>query len=217
MGNGIYAIVCISSNRIYIGQAKDTTRRITRHKMWLRHNTHFSKELQDDWNKYGENYFFFKKIEENKEFDEEMRLDKEKFWIDFYINDKNYDVYNVRYEGHHFSEEGRKRVSESSKKMSKENHPMWGKKGCWKDKKRPEGFGKQISESLMGHKVSDESKKKMSDAKKGKEPCNKFPLTPELLDDIQKGLTHKEFVEKYNMSQNTYYRIKKELKTKSQQ
>lgn len=197
-----------------MGQSSKIERRLTRHKMWLRQNEHFSQELQDDWNKYGEEYFFIKIIEKSKHLAERDRIEKEEKWINFYRNNGAFAVYNLRYKGHHISEEGLRRISEASKKMAGENHPMWGKTGYWNGKKRPDTFGKKISEALKGHTVSEEARRKMAEAKLGKEPPNKFPLTPELLGDIKNGISYKDFVSKYGQSINTLKRIKRELKTK---
>lgn len=55
-----------------------------------------------------------------------------------------------------------------------------------------------------------ETRKRISKAKRGKEPHNKFPATPELLKDIENGISYKEFEAKYGKSRNTLKRIKKE-------
>ena len=214
MSNGVYAIACLRSKKIYIGQAVNIEKRITRHKMWLRQGVHFSKELQGDWDKHGEDNFFIKVLEKNKAFTEKKRLEREEYWISHYKEGDAINVYNIRYEGHWISKEGRTRISEAAKKMSGENHPMWGKEGYWKGKSRTNENKKKISESLQGHPVSDEARRKMSEAKKGKTPLNKFPTTPELLQDITNGISYKDFEAKYGKSKNTLKRVKQELKGK---
>jgi group I intron endonuclease len=260
---GIYMIHNVVSNKVYIGQTVNINHRFVQHSGELRRGVHENTALQCDYDNYGKQslrYVVLEMIDKNKD---GILDEREIYWINFYKNLSDYDVYNLTngglsgykrseetkkkislsktgsylsdetkekirqanigdknpkyWLGKHRSEKQKQKQSEAMKgKMSGENHPMYGKEGYWKDKKHPKEFGKQISQTLMGHKVSDESKKKMSDAKKGKEPCNKFPLTPELLEDMQSGINRQAFVEKYRMSVNTFYRIKKELKTKSQ-
>lgn len=59
MNPGIYAIINLHNNKVYIGQARclDTRRRHHFHK--LRHNTHKCGHLQAAFNKYGEAGFRF--------------------------------------------------------------------------------------------------------------------------------------------------------------
>jgi len=62
----------------------------------------------------------------------------------------------------------------------------------------------------QGTKASLETRRKQSQAKVGKEPHNKFPVTPEILQDIENGISYKAFEEKYGKSRNTLKRIKNE-------
>lgn len=235
---GIYGIFNISNNCIYVGQSSNVHYRLRKHKEMLKRNVHFNEQMQEDWNICGEKIFCFDVLEV---IDDKKHLDeKEIFWTEYYKNNTSCNVYNINigrklsestkeklrqanlgdnnpkyWLGKHRSEEQKQKQSKAMKgKMAGENHPMWGKEGCWKGKTRPEEFGKKISEALKGHAVSDESKRKMSEAKKGRESPKKFPLTQELFEDIKNGLSYNDFVLKYGNSKNTLYRIKKELKAK---
>lgn len=61
---GIYEIRNIINNNYYIGSAKNINRRWDRHRSGLRHNKHENVYLQRAWNKYGEEKFTFKVVEE---------------------------------------------------------------------------------------------------------------------------------------------------------
>jgi len=212
MANGVYRILCIKNNAIYIGEAQNTSKRLTKHRYFLKNNIHYSKLLQSSWNEYGKEYFVFDIIEKDQEFKREDRIKREEYWINFYKNDGMFKVCNIRHGDIYISEEGKKNCAKKmSERMSGEKHPMWGKEGYWNGKQRPEEFKQKVSNSLKGHTVSDEARKKMAEAKKGKDPHNKFPITPELLEDIKNGISYKDFEAKYGKSKNTLKRIKQEL------
>ena len=62
MQSGIYKIYNIKSKRYYIGQSIDVAHRIKTHKKELKKNIHVNKDLQQDFNNYGEEFFIFEKI-----------------------------------------------------------------------------------------------------------------------------------------------------------
>lgn len=77
--SGIYKITCIKNNVVYIGQSKDIADRWSDHKKELRGQYHKNNHLQRAWNKYGEDCFEFKILEEC---DLECLDKKEIFWIE---------------------------------------------------------------------------------------------------------------------------------------
>lgn len=82
---GIYLIISIKNNKIYVGQS-----RINQHLALLRENRHYSIELQKDFNLYGENNFVFEMIED-VELDTHL-IEKEKQWIELLSHE--YYLYN---------------------------------------------------------------------------------------------------------------------------
>ena len=54
---GIYMIQNSINNKIYIGKTKDLNKRWKRHKRYLKGNYHYNKNLQEEWNEYGEENF----------------------------------------------------------------------------------------------------------------------------------------------------------------
>lgn len=60
---GIYMILNIKNNKMYIGSSKNVKERINEHKRELRKGIHINKHLQNSWNKYGKENFLFKEIE----------------------------------------------------------------------------------------------------------------------------------------------------------
>ena len=79
---GIYKIINIINNKIYIGQSVDIKRRWNDHKSELRRNSHHNIYLQQSWNKYGEENFKFEVIEFNKSFTTDDLNELEIYYID---------------------------------------------------------------------------------------------------------------------------------------
>src|SRR5258707_1067521 len=61
----IYRIVCFITGQCYIGQTVNLAERKQRHLRELRRNDHHSPHLQQAFNKYGEQSFYFEALENN--------------------------------------------------------------------------------------------------------------------------------------------------------
>lgn len=91
-GSGIYAIVNKVNGKRYIGSACALKSRLRTHKSRLNLNKHHSQKLQNSWNKNGESCFTFEVIEYVA--DKSLLIDREQFWIDYYLAATPYG-YNV--------------------------------------------------------------------------------------------------------------------------
>jgi len=117
---GIYKIINILNNKIYIGSSTQINKRWKKHKQCLRRNKHHSNHLQNAWNLYGEESFKIELLEQVEPSKEKL-LEREDYWISFF-NSANSDFgYNVRIKagsclGTKRSEETRKKMSEIAKK-----------------------------------------------------------------------------------------------------
>lgn len=89
---GIYGIINIKNNKIYIGSSKNIYSRWQQHKNTLKRNKHHSQHLQLSWNKYGEENFIFEIIEKCSE---ENLLIKEQYYIDLYSSYDGDYGYNI--------------------------------------------------------------------------------------------------------------------------
>lgn len=119
----IYKITCNINKKVYIGQTTNWNKRKREHRNSLNRNQHFNKNLQNSWNKYGEQYFSFEILEECAE-DE---LDsKEIFWNAYYGYPDNNKVFNFESGGHknkHLNEETKSKISAFNKgKVISEKH-----------------------------------------------------------------------------------------------
>jgi|GEM_PF-1717258 len=144
---------------MYIGQSADIEKRWIAHKRELRGNYHTNNHLQSAWNKYGEDIFEFRILEELPN-DKDVLHKKEIEYISKYNTFKDAFHYNEAIGG-----EGT---------GSGKDHPQYGipisdeqkKRISIANKGRNIRYGKD--NPFFGQKHSMESKMKMSKAHKGK-------------------------------------------------
>lgn len=163
MRSGIYCITNKTNNKVYIGQSKDLTNRWRKHRYNLRTNIHTNSHLQSAFNIDGEDAFDFKILEECPQ---ELRNEREIYWIDYYKStDPQY--------GYNFQSGGCERQTIAEETKQKIIKSLTGRPCKEKTKEK-------IGNSNRGKKLSDEARRKMSEAKKGKTPWNKgIPITEE--------------------------------------
>ena len=90
---GIYKITNLKNNKAYIGQSTDIKSRWINHKRELRNNIHRNSHLQNAFNKYGEEAFEFRILEET--FEENLD-DAEEYWITYFDSTNPRKGYNLR-------------------------------------------------------------------------------------------------------------------------
>jgi group I intron endonuclease len=175
MHSGIYAILNIENEKIYVGSANDFQDRWRLHLLELNRNNHHNRHLQRAYNMYGRGAFIFVILQYSISWLEQL----EQHWIDK-LDSTNIEVgYNIckagrNREGVKASDETRKKLSDSHKgiipseetkrKMSESrkgntinNGRKWSK----------EAVAKRTA-SNTGQKRSLEAKARMSAAQKGK-------------------------------------------------
>ena len=91
--SGVYSITNTIDNKSYFGNSIYIYGRWNGHRHTLRNGIHKNKELQESWDKYGENSFIFKVLVVIKDEDELIRL--EQWFID------HRSCYNIRPAGNH--------------------------------------------------------------------------------------------------------------------
>lgn len=92
--SGVYSITNIVNGMVYIGSSCNILNRWSSHKCMLRKNYHHEKDLQNDWNTYGEDCFTFDFVETDIQKDE--LLIKEKYYIKKFISN-GIELYNNVY------------------------------------------------------------------------------------------------------------------------
>jgi len=90
---GIYKVVNLINNKLYVGSSIDLYRRMKEHIGSLKNNKHFNYHLQNSWNKHGQEFFVFKIIEYIN--DKKLLTKREQHWMEIY-NVCNQDYgYNI--------------------------------------------------------------------------------------------------------------------------
>ncbi len=165
---GIYCITNKINGKKYIGQSLDIERRFRNHKKAC-HNIYLRRSVE----KYGLDSFLFEILEEVSE---ELLEEKERYYIDLFNTRDPSKGYNLKDAGPHgelsadvkarmsksrtglkLSEDRKQKISEAMKGNRNASVP------CSDDKK------KKISEANKGRKRSEETRRKMSEKKLGKQ------------------------------------------------
>ena len=152
---GIYKIINLENNNIYIGSTINLKKRKYEHFLTLSKNTHSNKHLQAAWNLYKPSKFVFEIIEYCKK---EELLIREQFYID---NLKPH--YNIAsFAGNTLGF----KHSEDSKKIMSKRHK--GKIISEETKAKMSNSKKGILNSNYNKTMPEETKQKISTATKGK-------------------------------------------------
>lgn len=144
---GVYCIRNKINNKRYIGKSDCIYDRWCNHIYHLNTNSHKNIHLQNAWNKYGSESFEFYVVEPCASSDD--AYEREKIWINYYDSYKNgynRDLGGSGSLGYKHTEETRRKMSELMQQRVKDFnyvHPLLGKKMSEESKKR-------ISESHKG-------------------------------------------------------------------
>lgn len=114
--SGIYQIRNSVNNKVYIGSSKDLYKRYSEHHSSLRQNKHKNTKLQNAYNKYGENVWYFEILEYIT--NEDMLLSREQHYIDAFNSvQSGYNIAPIAGNTLHVypSEETRKKMSIAQK------------------------------------------------------------------------------------------------------
>lgn len=173
INRGIYKIINKINGKFYIGSAVNIKKRWSQHKCLLNKNKHGNNKLQNSWNKYGKDSFSFHILcivdkDENLIPIEQLYLD----WYKPYEVNMGYNICKIAGSalGIKRSDEFKKKMSIAAQNMSEEHKKNLSK--SLKGRKLGENTKKKISEfqnrnnSWLGKKHSEESKRKMSKSQK---------------------------------------------------
>jgi group I intron endonuclease len=164
MDSGIYSIVNIVNNKVYIGSAIDFEKRWKRHLKDLSENKHCNIHLQRAYLKYGESNFRFN-IVEKCEYQKDIILEKENYYIDkFNSKDFNngYNIADASFGDIISSHPNRDLIIEKIKFTVNSNLKEMSKQ----EKKEKWGRSGELN-GMFGKTHSKEARQKMSNKRKG--------------------------------------------------
>ncbi len=169
---GVYQITNTQNGKVYIGSAANFRKRACQHRWHLRHKKHGNFHLQRSWDKWGEDVFLFEVLEvvSGKQSD---RIKSEQKYINQYLESWE-ECFNLIKKAALNSRikfnqlKGRKLSKEIKDKISTALKGNKNRLGLVHSKETKE----RISRSMKKRVFSEEHKKKLSQAKKGKPPSD---------------------------------------------
>lgn len=201
--SGVYGIINKVNGKIYIGSTSSTfEKRFGIHKRQLRLGIHGNSHLQASWNKYGENSFEFKVLEECTP---EFCIVLENWWIEHYAaNDRNKgynkrDVADSNF-GIKRSEETKRRQSLIASNRSQEVRENMA--AAQRGKVCSAETRAKMSNSHRGKKCSEEKKLKISTSRKSA----KVDGSVKLVEYSGKSQSIATWARDFSLSPNIVYR-----------
>lgn len=175
---GVYIYHNHETGKNYVGSARDTFKvRWYRHLWELKNGTHHSPHLQRSWDKHGEAVFEFFVVERCHP---DVCVAREQYWIDFYeaVNiDFGYNISPTA--GSTFG------VKQSFDTKLKVKAVIWSRRSSIALRM----LGNTHGRATKGHKVSEETRAKLSAAQTGKKASEetraKLKKTPEQLEAMR--------------------------------
>jgi len=149
MKSGVYKIINIINNRVYVGMSNDIERRIKWHKSRLKYKNHNNPILQRAYDKYGEKNFIFEVIEYCSQ---EKLFEREHYWCTFLNSNNKKFGYNIAITNIEGNSSMCKESREQGIKVRKSKYESW----------HSEETKKKISQAKIGKKMSDEARANMS-------------------------------------------------------
>lgn len=156
-GSGVYGILNLKNNNLYIGSSSNIYKRLLNHKKQLKKKTHENRFLQKDWNEFGSENFSAILIERSEQ---SLLQEREQYFLNTYS--KTNKLYNIAMLA--YSSKGIKRTEETKKKMSE-----WQKGICHRGigYTHSEKTKEKIRQANTGYRHSEESKEKNRQAHLG--------------------------------------------------
>lgn len=180
---GIYKVQNLQNGKFYLGSSNNLAKRRREHFWALMHNKHTNPYLQNAFNKHGKGNFRFIVLEHVR--DEDRLREIEQRYLDRY-NACDRDVgYNIN----EYADGGG---------LFGESNPNYGKPMSEEQKRK-------ISRTLMGHPVSLETRRKMSEARKGKYGGKKHPLYGKPVSHEKRMRQSKLMKDRYTGERNPFY------------
>lgn len=163
--SGVYLLINILNNKVYVGSSLNINKRIKRHFNELRKNIHYNLHLQNAFNKYGESSFKSEIIEKN--ILEENIIIKEQFYINKYDSHNfecGYNICEFAYTtlGYKHSEDTKKKMS-FERKNNPKKYARYGKEHWNYGNKHSEDTKNKMCENHVDFKGEKSSNAKLTE------------------------------------------------------
>lgn len=164
---GIYKILNLKNNKLYIGSSSNLRYRMSSHWAKLESNCHANIYLQRAYNKYGKENFIILVLEYVDKLDRDLLLEREQYYLDLYQACNNKFGYNIAksVEGPFkevLSEEHRRKIGDTLRGKRRGPMSIETKKKISLTK-----IGKKLSKAHR-NKISAGCKKRIIDLNTGK-------------------------------------------------
>lgn len=194
---GVYKITNTVNGKIYVGSAASKfgfKSRWDSHMITLKNGNHKNKYLQSAWDKYGKESFTFNILELVS--DSDLILSREQYYLDSLMSYDREIGYNIcKIAGNTF---GTKRSDDTKQKMSLSRLNL---KPSIETRYKMSNSQKGNKNNL-GNKHNEETKKKISDANKGKTILTNLQNI-EIIKKYDSGEKRKYLSKQYNVSLST--------------
>ncbi|OQA13819.1 MAG: NUMOD3 motif (2 copies) [bacterium ADurb.Bin363] len=167
---GIFAIRNLVTGKIYIGQASDWRKVRSSYFSSLREGSFTNKDLQADFNCFGEELF---EIEVVEYCSVDVLGERKRHYVDFYVS-INQELYNwdnqkmsLFLKGHVTTEETRRKIGNANKGNHHTEETRRKISKIHKGSKLSKEHRDKISEKIKGMRKTEETRRKMSDSRKG--------------------------------------------------
>ncbi len=194
--SGIYAILNLVDDKIYVGSSSNMTRRWIEHRCYLKNQTHKNSILLRAYNKYGIDCFIYVILEITAR-DKHILAEREQHWLNVlqsFDRDFGYNIKPVAYSqlGFKHSESSKAKMSvwQIGRKMSAEAKIKIG--AAHKGKKLTDA--QKLKFSWLGRKHSEETKAKMKKSRAGR------VFTDQARHNMSEGAKRRRFREKASVA-----------------
>lgn len=173
--SGVYEMVNKQNGKVYVGSSVDIRARIRGHICLLNRGTHHGRHLQAAWNKHGEAAFIFHVLELCPA---AQLIERESFWMKQKLVLDPARGYNSP---EHIAKRAASRRGSHLPQSTKDAIAEGNRRRTWSPEQReaarvrlqagkramaPEEFSKRLSASMRGRKLTEEHKKKLSEARR---------------------------------------------------
>lgn len=201
---GVYLIRCDVNNFVYVGQTKNFNRRFREHINSLNRGIHRNKRLQDDYDKYGCEFFYFDIISYNVDNMDEVEsneIDKARYEC------RCYNVFSGGTVGKRADQSFRDKISQAHSGRIVSEETKKKKSLATKRQWENQEYRAKMVESAKHQWTDDEYRNKMHEAHAGKSEACRHILLASDIPEIRKlhadGMSVQDIANIYNVSKYT--------------